>query len=295
MLRVLVGETISLQLSLAGSLPLVEADAGALGQVLMNLVVNSRDAMPDGGRLVISTEVARLCKPTVDATGTSSSGQFVCLSVSDTGTGIPVEVLPHIFEPFFTTKGVGKGTGLGLSTVYGIVNQHLGWIDVESEPDLGTTFRVFLPASTEAKVAAPVQTIQTPEHKHSATMLVVEDEPALLDMVTSILDTQGYRVISARSGKHALELWDKHAAEVDLLLTDVVMPDGISGPDLLRRIREDRPDLRAILMSGYAANEFELSEHDTFLQKPYRPATLLSAIAESFQRGADVEAECVTH
>lgn len=282
MLTVLVGETISVQLVMKESLPPVEGDAGALDQVLMNLAANARDAMPSGGRLLIQTDVVSVDGASVEGIPGARGGTFVCLTVTDTGTGIDPQALPHIFEPFFTTKAVGKGTGLGLSTVYGIVKQHQGWMRVSSQSQVGTTFRVFLPATQAEPKSTPTPGMTSVPSGHNATMLVVEDEPALLELVTSILEGQGYRVLPARSGPAALDLWREHSRQVDLLLTDVVMPDGISGPDLVQRVRQDRPEIRAILMSGYAATEFPLSDRDLFLQKPYRPSTLLKAIHDSF-------------
>ena len=292
MLRAMVGETVSVHLDLDDQLPPVQADAGQLGQVLMNLAVNARDAMPSGGRLTIQTEVITFGPANAASDPEVRPGEFVCLSVSDTGSGIPPEVLPRIFEPFFTTKAVGRGTGLGLSTVYGIIKQHQGWAKVSSDLNQGTTFRLFLPSV--ASVLGKREDVQDISHSgNKETILVVEDEPALLDLVTSILESHQYRVLSAQSGPAALEVWHKQQKNVDLLLTDLVMPDGLSGSELLRRLREDRPELRGILTSGYVAPELALSDHDAFLQKPYRPSALLNVIhdclRESEEHQADLE------
>ena len=290
MLRAMLGETVSVDLDLSPQLPPVQADEGQLGQVLMNLAVNARDAMPSGGCVRIQSELITFGPASTSNDPEVRPGEFVCLSFSDTGSGIPPEILPRIFEPFFTTKDVGKGTGLGLATVYGIIKQHQGWVRVSSELNKGTTFRLFLPAATAAFTEREIVP-ETTHQSQKGTILVVEDEPALLDMVTSILESHEYRVLSASSGPAAIERWHEQQKTVDLLLTDVVMPGGFSGAELLRRLRQDRPELRGILMSGYVAPEISLSDHDVFVQKPYRPSTLLKAIHDCLRQSAEPPAD----
>jgi CheY-like chemotaxis protein len=208
----------------------------------------------------------------------------VRLSVSDTGCGIPHDVLPRIFEPFFTTKPVGKGSGLGLSTVYGIVKQHHGWVEVQSQVNHGTTFHIFLPALAANEPSQSTPLAQANPAAGHETILVVDDEPDLRDLVTQVLETAGYVVISAGSGAEALELWAKHHGDVHLLLTDIAMPDGLTGPKLAERLRSEDPRLRVIYSSGYSAGvpgtDLANMEGQIFLPKPYRPGTLLQTVRD---------------
>jgi len=211
-------------------------------------------------------------------------GRFVCLSVSDTGTGIPPEVLPRIFEPFFTTKEVGKGTGLGLATVYGIVKQHHGWIEIESEAGRGTTFAVFLPALEEAPQQQTTKTAETVVSGGNEMILIVEDEKPVRELVSNLLRRRGYRVLEAESGQKALKVWSDHKGEVDLVLTDMVMPDRMSGWELSEKLQAERPGLKVIFTSGYSAEvvgrEFALQVGVNYLPKPYHPQALARAIRE---------------
>ena len=199
------------------------------------------------------------------------------MSVSDTGSGIAPDVLPRIFEPFFTTKEAGKGTGLGLATVFGIVRQHGGWVTVSSEPGQGTTFRIFLPATADSAEQAGERAKPAPRGG-TETVLVVEDEPSVRMLVRAILQRRGYTVIEASSGVEALKLWDAHRAQVSLVLTDLVMPDGVNGQELARRLRADMPGLRVVFSSGYsseiAGRELKLGAGENFLQKPFSADTL---------------------
>jgi PAS domain S-box-containing protein len=284
MLQRIIGEDVHLELHLHPAPLLTHADAGMLDQVLMNLVVNARDAMPHGGRLRIETGEATVAADQPPPHPEAVPGQFVCLSVSDTGGGIQPEILPRIFEPFFTTKTEGKGTGLGLATVYGIVKQHQGWIQVDNRPGQGATFRIFLPAS-----AAPAETAASDTNfrtcRGSETILLVEDEPRLLKVTRSILERQGYRVLTATNGPEALSLWPEHRGVVALLLTDLVMPGGLSGQELGRRLRADQPELNIIFTSGYSAEiagrELPLGGGEKFIQKPYAPSQLLKVVRDS--------------
>lgn len=282
MLGRILGEDIALQFNYSPNLPLVHADVGMVEQVLLNLAVNSRDAMPLGGRLAIRISVLEVGTGDLIKHPAGGAGRFVCLSMIDTGCGIEPENLPHIFEPFFTTKEVGRGTGLGLATVYGILKQHQGWVEVESELNVGTTFHVFFPGSEEIAGAAEETAVQPAVPGGTETILVVEDEHPVRDLVCKILKAYGYRVLEATTGTTALEVWREHRETVDLLLTDIVMPDGMTGRDLAEKVQADKPGLKAIFTSGYSADivgkDFILQEGLNFLQKPYPPQKLASAI-----------------
>jgi two-component system cell cycle sensor histidine kinase/response regulator CckA len=279
-----VREDIRLEFDYGSNLPPVHADAGMVEQVLLNLVVNARDAMPTGGTLSISTGLETLHEVPLRRKSEVVPGKFVFITVSDTGIGIAPEVLPRIFEPFFTTKEVGKGTGLGLATVYGIVKQHRGWIDVQSEPGCGATFRVFFPAalppSASNRVVHSVGKVEHPRGRE--TILVAEDDPDLRLLVTAVLKQHGYNVLEASQGKEALAIWNQERDEISLLLTDMVMPDGISGRDLAAKVRADNPALKILFTSGYSSDIFgqalTLNPGEAFLQKPFAPADLLKAI-----------------
>jgi CheY-like chemotaxis protein len=251
-------------------------------QVLLNLAVNARDAMPQGGRLIIETSAVEFDSTRAAQFPPARPGRFACLSVSDNGKGIRPEILPHIFEPFFTTKAVGKGTGLGLATVFGIVQQHEGWINVASELGAGTTFRIYLPLLTQSSadpVAATPPSAPQPGHE---TILLAEDETALRELVHTILSRLGYRVLEAPSGVAALKLWEDHRHEIQLLLTDIVMPDGVNGLELAQRLLTENPKLKVIFMSGYsqdiAGQAMALVEGENFLAKPFQAAQLVRLI-----------------
>jgi two-component system, cell cycle sensor histidine kinase and response regulator CckA len=239
-------------------------------QVLLNLAVNARDAMPGGGRLSIDTSFVDLSGS--DATRSGSQGSWARLSVKDNGAGIAPEHLPHIFEPFFTTKDIGKGTGLGLATTYGIVQQHGGWIEVDSQIGRGTEFRVFFPrVGTETPLALPVS-VPVPAPRGRETIMVVEDEAGVRALVIKLLQDLGYRVFQAQSGPHALDVWKQHGDEVDLVITDIVMPDGMNGVELAERLRRMRPDLKVIYTSGYLADlsrEDIARNSDAYIAKPF--------------------------
>lgn len=283
MLGRILGEDISLQFNYASNVPLVHADAGMIEQVLLNLAVNSRDAMPSGGELTIKIYSVDFKPEDVREYPERRIGEFVRLSVSDTGSGIDAETLPRIFEPFFTTKAIGKGTGLGLATVYGIIKQHKGWIEVESRIGEGTSFHVFLPAAEEKAVAKSSDTTAEESPRGGTeTILVVEDEPPVRELVSKILTGCGYRVLKAHNGVEALKIWHQHSDKIDLLLTDIVMPDGMTGRDLAEKIQAERPGLKAIFTSGYSSDivgkDFVIEEGVNYLQKPYIPQKLMRAI-----------------
>jgi PAS domain S-box-containing protein len=284
MLYRLIGENISLQVNQSANLPPVMADSGMLEQVLVNLAVNGRDAMPKGGCLVIGAE-SRVIGPAQLNGGTEArAGQFVCLTVSDTGCGIPPADLTHIFEPFFTTKEPGKGTGLGLSMVYGIVKQHQGWVEVESQLHAGTVFRLFFPVVVIPRQFEPeTPPLRTVRGGHE-TILLVEDEIAVRGLCARILGRYGYRVLEAASGVEALGVWRDHGGQIDLLLTDMVMPGRMSGRELASELQKETPGLKVIYCSGYSP---ELS-HDIlgprpgsrFISKPFHPQTLAETVRE---------------
>ena len=284
MLGRILGEDIALQLNYFPQPALVHADAGMMEQVLLNLAINSRDAMPKGGLLTIRILGLDVDPQRLLEHPEARAGRFVCLSVVDTGCGIPPENLRHIFEPFFTTKEVGKGTGLGLATVYGIVKQHQGWIEVESEPGQGTTFSVFLPRSTEPAKAPDEPPSEQAVRGGTETILVVEDEAPVRELVCDLLSRQGYQVLHAESGVKALQVWQDSKDRIDLLLTDLVMPDQMNGRELAEKLWVDRPRLKVIFTSGYSADvvgkDFVLCRGLNYLQKPYHPQKLALAVRD---------------
>jgi signal transduction histidine kinase/CheY-like chemotaxis protein/HAMP domain-containing protein len=283
MLKRVIGETVTLEFNPPAELPLMQADTGMIEQVILNLVVNARDAMPRGGTLTISTNPAEMNEAYVQTHPEARVGAFVCLRVSDTGCGMDAKTISHIFEPFFTTKEVGKGTGLGLATVYGIVKQHDGWVEVSSEVSKGSTFKVFFPASgAPIKAPSPESPVSATVQGGQETILVVEDELVLREMAHLILQDCGYRVLEAGSGAEALQVWEKHSNSIDLVLTDVVMPGGMSGRDLAVKLRDNHPRLKVIFTSGYnvedSNTDFFRRGGATFLQKPYTRLDLARAV-----------------
>ncbi|TAJ08793.1 MAG: PAS domain S-box protein [Nitrospirae bacterium] len=283
LLRRLIGEHIELGTRLAPALGQVKADPGQVQQVLMNVVLNARDAMPQGGRLTIETANVQAGRIGPNRHGSVQPGPYVMVEVADTGCGMDAGTLERIFEPFFTTKETGKGTGLGLSTVYGIVIQSGGCLEVQSEPRRGTKFTIYLPFVEEA--AGDVQGIQAPEvTAGTGTVLLVEDEDIVRNMVRSVLDQNGYRVLEARGGNEAVRLAQQHEGTIHLLLTDVVMPL-MSGPEVVRRLLPLRPDMKILFMSGYAGEDVLAhglsGKGNVFLQKPFTPSVLLSKVRET--------------
>ncbi|PYJ96425.1 MAG: hypothetical protein DME23_20690 [Verrucomicrobia bacterium] len=278
LLRRAIGESIALQFNYSPNLPAVEADTGMMEQVVMNLAINARDAMPEGGQLTIVTRPADVDEAHVRRNPEARTGRFVSLAVTDTGCGMDEATLQRIFEPFFTTKTAGKGTGLGLATVYGIVKQHQGWLEVQSQLGHGTTFTVFLPAGSRA-VTAPPQNAERPAVRGGTeTILLVEDEPAVLVMAKGILQRLGYQVMAAASGDEAVPIWQQHSAEINLLLTDMVMPGSLSGRELAEKLLQEKPDLKVVYASGYSMDlvgpGLATSKNFVFLQKPYHPEAL---------------------
>jgi PAS domain S-box-containing protein len=277
------GEDVELVFALARDLASVKADPGQIEQALLNLVVNARDAMPDGGTLRIEARNVTLdAAYAADHPGTRP-GPHAMVAVSDTGVGMDEVTRQRIFEPFFTTKALGKGTGLGLSMVYGIVKQSGGSIDVSSEPGRGATFRIYLPAVSERPVSRPAVTVPAVA-RGKETVLVVEDEPALRELTTRVLTGAGYTVLQAGTGAEAVALLERHPGTVDLLFTDVVMP-GMTGRELAVRLASLRPAMRVLYTSGYTEDAIlrygVLDDASRFLTKPYTPAELRRRIREA--------------
>ncbi|HEV3272788.1 MAG TPA: ATP-binding protein [Candidatus Methylacidiphilales bacterium] len=282
MLNRLLGEDITC-LSLPSTRELwVEADAAMLDQAMMNLCLNARDAMPNGGTLTLETSLAEFNIDSAQIQPEARPGQFVCLRISDTGCGMNADVLKHLFEPFFTTKETGKGTGLGLASVHGIVHQHKGWLNVESVVGQGASFRLYLPLSGRAETT-PRETSSLPPFKgRNETILLVEDEAALLVVSARALTLFGYRVLSATNGQEALSLWEQHQDAIDLVLTDMRMPQGISGLELAEKLWKTKPSLKVIIMSGYSMkmvrNSTVANDGYTFLAKPFDLKTLSETV-----------------
>ena len=269
LLRRVLGEDITLETRFAADGLFVHADPTMIEQVILNLAVNARDAMPNGGRLTLTLDRMK---------------SHVRLSVTDTGSGISDEDLPRVFEPFFTTKEVGQGSGLGLATAFGIVEQHDGHLEVESTVGCGTTFRVWLPAVEHAQTEVTHTPRGTPLRGGQETVLLVEDEHPVRDLTRAILQRFGYTVLEADCGETALAAWDSAVGAVDLLLTDVVMPGAYSGSTLAERLRRERPELRVIYMSGHTTEVVERrlpGEPDRFLQKPFELPALVRLVRQS--------------
>jgi PAS domain S-box-containing protein len=283
MLRRLVGENLQVELSLAGDLGAVRVDVGSIEQVIMNLVVNAKDAIVGAGSVVLETRNVRLDEDFCREHPGLAPGDHVRLAVRDTGSGMTPDVALHVFEPFFTTKPVGEGTGLGLATCEGIVRQAGGSIDVESVPGVGTTFCVHLPRVQEAPVSAAPAEVARPTARGTETLLVVEDEAAILKVARRVLGALGYAVLTASDGMEALELAARHPGPIDLLITDVVMPR-MGGRELAARLASHRPTLRVLYSSGYTADTISaggvLDEGVDLLQKPYSPADLGARVRE---------------
>ena len=288
MLMRLIGEHISLRFSRTAGLPPVKADPGMVEQVLMNLCLNSRDSMPRGGRVTISLEAVQADESRTRPYAGVQPGPFACVSVSDTGCGMDEATRQRVFEPFFTTKEVGKGTGLGLATVYGIVGQHKGWIEVDSKLGQGTTFRVFLPATRPEEVE-PARTLKPMAIGGYERILLAEDEPAVRQITARGLRRMGYEVLEAASGEEALKLWEQQHLAVDLVLTDMVMSGGMTGLDLAAKLREISPSLKVIISSGYSAEMVAGSNSTGInyvrLDKPYRLETLSKVVRDCLDEG----------
>ena len=283
MLRLLAGEDIELVLSLRPDLWPIQADPGQLEQVLLNLAVNARDAMPQGGVLTIATQNVTTASASAETHLPLTPERYVVLTFSDTGVGMDAETQARIFEPFFTTKEKGKGTGLGLATVYGIVKQSGGYVWVNSEPGKGTTFRIYLPRSTDKIDEPGAQRTTLASEPGSETLLLVEDEEEVRALVRNVLQRKGYRILEAGRGEEAITLSEGYGGEIDLLVTDVIMPQ-MSGRELARRLAALRPKIKVLYISGYAGHatwfESGLGPGAAFLQKPFSPEMLVRKVRE---------------
>jgi PAS domain S-box-containing protein len=286
LLRPLLGEHITLDLSGATSPAWADFDRALIEQAVMNLCLNARDAMPKGGRLSFQLETLEVNRNYLPAHPKARPGRFVCLSVTDTGCGMDETTLQYLFEPFFTTKDVGKGTGLGLATAVGIVEQHQGWLEVESAVGKGSTFHVFLPAGSPPAVA--LNPPPPDEHTGNATIFLVEDEPAVRKSIALVLRRRGYRVLEAGDGKEALALWEKHAAEIDLLYADLILPEGLSGQEMAEMLRKEKPALKVIISSGYTIEPFHRArlagQSIVYLSKPCAADELTATVRDCLRQ-----------
>jgi CheY-like chemotaxis protein len=285
MLRPLLGERIQIFVRSSSDLGGVRADPSQLDHILMNLAVNARDAMPRGGTLTVATANADLGEVFARTHPGATPGQYVMLSVSDTGTGMDEHTLTHLFEPFFTTKEPGKGTGLGLSMVYGFVKQSGGYITVDSKLGEGTIFQIYLPRVDSVEEAVTVEAIPLTRAAGSGIIPLVEDEDAVRSLfVETILTADGYKILVANSPAQAVEICGAFSGAIDVLLTDVVMPE-MSGPELAEELLALRPDLKVIYMSGYAGEHLDeegvSAEGASLLQKPFTAAALEEKIRQT--------------
>ena len=292
LLRRLIGDAIDIRFAPGGVIPLVDADPTMIEQAVLNIVSNARDAMPRGGTLSITTESMPLDANLKRPGGVGVPGRYAVVSLSDTGCGMDYLTLTQMFEPFFTTKPVGAGTGLGLATAHGIIAQHRGWIDAKSEPGKGTVVRIFLPESTHNQpVSAPRG--EPPAPPGCETVLLVEDEPAVRRIAARGLRDLGYGVLEACDGPDAIRLWQQHHSTIDLVFTDMILPGGVTGSDLITRFRSDKPQICIIVSSGHLAEVASASDRahrpDHFLSKPYSLHTLANAVRETLARGRGSE------
>jgi CheY-like chemotaxis protein len=285
MLLQLIGEKFEIKLHCPDELPSVMADEGNMEQILINLVVNARDAMPEGGLIEITTESVTLDSTAAKLITEARAGQFVCLSVKDNGCGMDTQLLTRIFDPFFTTKEIGKGTGLGLSTIHGIVKQHEGWINVTSRVGCGTTYKIYFPTcNSPAQPPAPpfVEQSSELESGKGETILVVEDEDSVREMACMALQQRGYHVIQAANGPHAIEVWDQCTTPIKLLLADMVMPFGMTGGELAKILLAKNPQLKVVYTSGYNTQFLRrdslLAQGVNFIPKPYDVQTVSKAV-----------------
>ncbi|MBI4458754.1 MAG: response regulator, partial [Acidobacteria bacterium] len=288
MLRPLIGEDVELVEVLSPELGQVKADPAQIDQIIMNLAVNARDAMPDGGRLTIETANVELDEDYSEGHAATRSGPYVMLAISDTGIGMDKEIQAHMFEPFFTTKGQDKGTGLGLATVYGIVKQSGGYIWVYSEVGRGTTFKIYLPKLDVAVPAAKIDKVLPSALTGSETILVAEDEEMLRELAREFLASSGYTVLEAGNGEQAIEISGRHQGPIHLLMTDAVMPR-MGGRELAQSLRSRRPDIKVLYVSGYTDDAIFrnglLAPGTAFLQKPFTRETLLFKLREVLESG----------
>jgi two-component system, cell cycle sensor histidine kinase and response regulator CckA len=286
MFKHLLRDDINLRFRFSPNLPIVNADPTMVEQVIMNLVVNARDAMPNGGDLLLETALVEIGPAYIQNHPEAVAGSFVCLIVADTGCGMDAVTQSRIFEPFFTTKEAGKGTGLGLATVYGIVKQHDGWIEVLSEVGHGSTFKIFIPADMHADSAVK----QSEPHlsgNGKKSILVVEGESAVAELIQQVLEAEGYRLLQASNALVALQVWNDHEGRIDLLLTDVQMLSGMSGVDIAENLRALKPDLKVLYVTGYSPDTVNpnavVSPNAMVLPKPFSRTDLVKAVRLSLE------------
>jgi CheY-like chemotaxis protein len=286
MLERLIGEDIDLTWIPSADLWPIKVDPSQIDQILANLCVNARDAIADIGKITIETENCTIGEDYCAVYTYFKPGEYVRLSVSDNGSGVDKETLPHIFEPFFTTKALGKGTGLGLATVYGIIKQNNGFINVYSEPEQGTIFRIYLPRHAGKAGPMSEEAPSEPVMRGHETILLVEDEPTLLELITLMLENLGYTVLPAATPNDAIHLAEVHAGRLHMLMTDVVMPE-MNGRDLAENIMSRHADLKRLFMSGYTANVIAhhgvLDEGVHFIQKPFSQQELAAKVRETLE------------
>ncbi len=268
----------------------IEVDPGQFEMVIMNLALNARDAMPKGGRFVVKVENISVDETFVGSKYVMESGNYVLLEFSDTGCGMSKEVSQHVFDPFFTTKPKGKGTGLGLSTVYGIVKRAHGYIKVYSEENVGTTFKIYLPAVDQSPAKSSSEEVSVREGKGKETILVVEDETPIRQAIRRVLEKRGYKVLEAKNGVHALSVTKNYSEKIHLLITDVIMPE-LSGRDLAERLLKERPDMNVLYISGYDGHVIDfhgfLYQGALLLQKPFTRSVLLEKVKQAITRSVN--------
>ncbi len=273
-----------LKTNLSNNIPTVEGDPNQLEQVIMNLMVNARDAMPDGGLITIKTSLVEIERDRFNLPSYITSGKYVLLTISDTGCGIPKEITNRIFEPFFTTKEKGKGTGLGLAMVYGVIKDHKGYITVQSEVGKGSTFDVYLPVSGKTAYKALKQKLFSVSGHEN--ILLVDDEEEVLNFIKDILETHGYKVLPARNPLAAIDIFKKLGSEIHLVISDIVMPL-MDGKELIKNLRAIKPDIRIIVVSGFSdeAVNKDILKIDDFLKKPFEIIQLLSKVRRVLDTG----------
>jgi CheY-like chemotaxis protein len=283
LLRRLIGEHLEIKMETAPELGCVKADKGQISQVILNLCVNARDAMPHGGVLTIETSNIDLDERYASTHVGVKPGSYILLAVTDTGQGMDAETQQRIFEPFFTTKQPGKGTGLGLSTIYGIVQQSGGSIWVDSEPGSGSTFKIYLPRVECPESSPEISPTIMNTRRGTETILLVEDEPSVRLLAARLLNEEGYKVLEAQTGEQALRMYREYAGTIHLVFTDVVMP-GMDGSALAAHLKSLHPGLKVLYMSGYVENAVahhaEIGHRDAFLQKPFTPEVVLQRVRQ---------------
>ena len=291
LLEKVIGSNIEIRANLSPNLAVIRADPTQIEQVLMNLCINARDAMPEGGSLQIDTANATFGEGFPEIPPSAQPGNYVLLSVTDSGTGMDAATLDRIFEPFFTTKELGKGTGLGLATVYGVLRQHGGFVQVDSEVGYGSTFRAYLPVSTTVTPAAERVEDSGPIRGGSETLLIAEDHDGLRELAIETLTNLGYAVLATADGENALRVFHAHRDVIDLLLLDVVLPK-LSGPEVYSRIHAERPDVPVLFATGYSADMALLQKAQQqglpVIQKPYSPRALGRKVREMIDQRVQV-------